>query len=405
MAVRSIAVVGASLAALRGVQALRRDGFDGDITVVGDEPYRPYDRPPLSKRVLTGDKPVDGTGLSNDEAIDALDVRWVLGRKATALDVAHRSITLDDGATVAADGIVLACGATPRTLPGTEGMGGVHVLRTRDDAAALLADLAAGPARVVVVGAGFIGSEVAASCRALGLDVTILEAAPIPLGRVLPAPLAEICADLHRDHGVDLRLGTAVDRIEAGDDGRVRRVHLADGGHVDADVVVVGIGVRPNTDWLVGSGLTLDDGVVCDATTLAAPGITAAGDVARWPNPRYGELMRVEHWDNAVHMGAHAATRLLVADAAAAEDFAPVPWFWSDQYDRKLQLGGRCGPLDEMVVIDGSLEERRFAALFRRDDQVIGVFGMNRAPVVALWQRRLIEGIGWTEALDLVAEG
>ena len=404
MTVRTIAVVGASLAALRGVQALRRDGYDGEITVVGDEPYRPYDRPPLSKRVLTGDKAVDGTGLSNDEAIDALDVRWVLGRSATALDASTRTLTLDDGATLTTDGIVLACGATPRTLPGTDGVGGVHVVRTRDDAGALRADLEAGPARVVVVGAGFIGSEVAASCRALGLEVTLLEAAPIPLGRVLPAPLGQLCADLHRDHGVDLRLGAGVEGIDVGDDGRVRRVRLADGGHVDADVVVVGIGVRPNTDWLVGSGLTLDDGVVCDATTLAAPGITAAGDVARWPNLRYGEVMRVEHWDNAVHMGAHAATRLLVEDAAA-EPFAPVPWFWSDQYDRKLQLGGRCGPLDEMVVIDGSLEERRFAALFRRDDQAIGVFGMNRAPVVALWQRRLIEGIGWSEALALVAEG
>ncbi|HSL59302.1 MAG TPA: FAD-dependent oxidoreductase [Acidimicrobiales bacterium] len=401
---RTIAVVGASLAALRGVQALRRDGYDGEITVVGDEPYRPYDRPPLSKRVLTGDKAVDGTGLSNDEAIDALDVRWVLGRSATALDASTRTLTLDDGATLTTDGIVLACGATPRTLPGTDGVGGVHVVRTRDDAGALRADLEAGPARVVVVGAGFIGSEVAASCRALGLEVTLLEAAPIPLGRVLPAPLGQLCADLHRDHGVDLRLGAGVEGIDVGDDGRVRRVRLADGGHVDADVVVVGIGVRPNTDWLVGSGLTLDDGVVCDATTLAAPGITAAGDVARWPNLRYGEVMRVEHWDNAVHMGAHAATRLLVEDAAA-EPFAPVPWFWSDQYDRKLQLGGRCGPLDEMVVIDGSLEERRFAALFRRDDQAIGVFGMNRAPVVALWQRRLIEGTSWSDALALVAEG
>lgn len=404
MTVRTIAVVGASLAALRGVQALRRDGYDGEITVVGDEPYRPYDRPPLSKRVLTGDKAVDGTGLSNDEAIDALDVRWVLGRSATALDASTRTLTLDDGATLTTDGIVLACGATPRTLPGTDGVGGVHVVRTRDDAGALRADLEAGPARVVVVGAGFIGSEVAASCRALGLEVTLLEAAPIPLGRVLPAPLGQLCADLHRDHGVDLRLGAGVEGIDVGDDGRVRRVRLADGGHVDADVVVVGIGVRPNTDWLVGSGLTLDDGVVCDATTLAAPGITAAGDVARWPNLRYGEVMRVEHWDNAVHMGAHAATRLLVEDAAA-EPFAPVPWFWSDQYDRKLQLGGRCGPLDEMVVIDGSLEERRFAALFRRDDQAIGVFGMNRAPVVALWQRRLIEGTSWSDALALVAEG
>jgi 3-phenylpropionate/trans-cinnamate dioxygenase ferredoxin reductase subunit len=233
----------------------------------------------------------------------------------------------------------------------------------------------------------------------------LLEAAPLPLGRVLPAQLGEVCADLHRDHGVDLRLGVGVDGVDTGDDGRVRRVRLADGAHVDADVVVVGIGVRPDTDWLEGSGLSLDDGVVCDATTLAAPGITAAGDVARWPNPRDGgELVRVEHWDNAIHMGGHAARRLLVDDADA-EPFDPVPWFWSDQYDRKLQLGGRCGPRDEVALVDGSFEERRFAVLFGRDDRVVGVFGMNRPPVVARWQRRIMDGISWSEALALVAEG
>lgn len=405
MTIRSVAVVGASLAGLRGVQALRRQGFDGDLTVVGAEPHPPYDRPPLSKAVLTGDKPVDGTALESPEQLDELDVRWVLGRRATALDAAGRVLTLDDGSTLVADGILLAGGAVPRTLPGTAGMTGVHVLRTRDDAAALRADLEAGPARVVVVGAGFIGSEVAASCRGLGLEVTLLEAAPVPLGRVLPTQLGEVCADLHRDHGVDLRLGVGVDGLDADDDGRVRRVRLADGGHVDADVVVVGIGVRPDTDWLEGSGLTLDDGVVCDATTLAAPGITAAGDVARWPNPRYGdEPIRVEHWDNAVNMGAHAALRLLVPDHEA-EPFAPVPWFWSDQYDRKLQLGGRCGPRDEVALIDGSFAERRFAVLFGRDDRVVGVFGMNRAPVVVRWQRQIIDGISWSEAMAQVAAG
>lgn len=391
--------MGASLAGLRAAQALRREGFTGRITVVGEEPDEPYDRPPLSKAYLVGDDPVAAV-RPPVAGLDQLDLTWRRGRRAEALDAGSRTITLDDGEVVGADGIVVACGASPRRLAEADGLAGVHVLRTVVDAAALRADLDRHRGRVVVIGAGFIGAEVAASCRARGHAVTIVEALSLPLARVLPESLGAWCADLHRANGVELVLGVGVDGIEADASGRARRVALGDGSAIDADVVVVGIGVAPNTAWLEGSGLRLENGVVCDATTLAAPGIVAAGDVARWPNPRYGEVMRLEHWDNAIEMGAHAGRRLL-ADDADAEEFAPVPWFWSDQYDRKIQLAGRCDPSDAVEVIDGDPRDGRFVALVGRGDELRGVFGVNRPAVVNRWRQRLLDGISWAEAAQL----
>jgi NADPH-dependent 2,4-dienoyl-CoA reductase/sulfur reductase-like enzyme len=405
-----IVVVGASLAGLRAAEELRAAGFDGTITVVGDEPHRPYDRPPLSKQVLAGDWGLDRIALTVacEGGLDALDLDWRTGTRAVGLDVAARRVTLAGGESLAYDGLVVATGAAPRTLPGTAGLGGVHTLRTLDDCLAVRADLDAGAHRVVVVGAGFIGSEVAATCRERGCDVTILEALPVPLGRALGDDIGAVMGGLHRDHGVDLRLGTGVDRMEGGD--RVERVRLADGSAIPADLVVVGIGVSPNTGWLAGSGLTVDDGVVCDATTLAAPGVVAAGDVARWPNRRFGELMRVEHWDNAIAMGEHAARRLLaeigVADGAgggAPMVYDPVPWFWSDQYDRKVQLAGRSSGADEVRVVDGSTGERRFAALYRRGDRLAGVLAMNRPRLVVTYRALVERGATWDEALALAA--
>ena len=211
--------------------------------------------------------------------------------------------------------------------------------------------------------------------------------------------LGTVFANLHREHGVDLRLGVGVAAISGGD--RVERVELADGSAVDCDVVVIGVGVKPNTEWLEGSGLTLEDGVVCDATCLAAPGVVAAGDVARWPNPLFDEVMRVEHWENAIEQGAHAA-RTLLADAAGGaggEPFAPVPWFWSDQYDRKLQLAGRPQADDEMLLVEGSFAERRFLALYGRKGRVVGVLGMNRPAHVVRYRARILAGMTWDEAL------
>ena len=264
------------------------------------------------------------------------------------------------GETIAFDGLIIATGARCRTMPGTEELSGVHVLRSLDDCLALRADFEATPQRVVVVGAGFIGAEVAATARGRGLEVTLVEALPTPLSRVLGDEMGRVCAEVHRDHGVDLRTAVGVDSIEG--DGRVERVVLSDGSTVDADVVVVGIGVIPNTEWLEGSGLQVGDGVLCDASCVAADRVAAAGDVARWPNELFGETMRVEHWDNAAQQGAHAARSLL---DAAVGPFTPVPWFWSDQYDRKIQLAGRVRGDDAVRVVAGSVEERRFAAILR----------------------------------------
>ncbi|HEU5149809.1 MAG TPA: FAD-dependent oxidoreductase [Iamia sp.] len=388
-----VVVVGASLAGLHAARALRRQGYDGTLTVVGDEPHLPYDRPPLSKQVLAGTWAPERTALLTARD-DDLDLTWALGRAATGLDPRARTVALDDGTDLPYDGVVIATGAAPRRLPGTDGLAGVHVLRSLDDAVALRADLDAGPARVVVVGAGFIGAEVAATARSRRLSVTLVEPLPVPLGRVLGGEVAETVAAVHRDEGVDLRLGVGVEAVEGGD--RVERVRLADGTTIACDVVVVGIGVTPNTGWLEASGLPLADGVVADATCRVGPGIVAAGDVARWPHPTYGEDLRVEHWDHAIAQGGHAAETLLAGDGA--RPFAPVPWFWSDQYDRKIMLAGRPAAAEEVRVVDGSLAERRFVALYRRGDQVVAALGMNRPAPLARWRMRLADGVSWAEA-------
>lgn len=397
MALQTVVVVGASLAGLRATEALRRDGFDGRIVLVGAEPHLPYDRPPLSKQLLAGEWEPQELVLRRapyDEL--ALDLR--LGVRATALDAAGKVLTLDTGEELAFDGALLATGATPRTLPRTPDLDGIFVLRTVDDALNLRARLDDHP-RVVVVGAGFIGSEVAATCRGRGLQVTVLEALPAPLVRGLGETLGMVCGELHRDHGVDLRLGVGVAAIEGA--GKVERVRLDDGSAVEADVVVVGVGVVPVTDWLEGSGLTLDNGVVCDETLLAAPGIVAAGDVARWPNPMFdGELMRLEHWTNAAEQGVAAARRLLVPDDGTPVPYAPVPFVWSDQYDRKIQTVGHYRGDDDMEVVHGTLEERRFVAIFGRAGRLVGALGFSMPAKVMQYRKMIEERASFEDALE-----
>ena len=398
MALDRIVIVGASLAGLRAAEELRSQGHGGAISIVGDEPHQPYDRPPLSKQVLTGAKPPESTALTAVAgSLDDLDLEWRLGTTATGLDLADQVVLLGGGERLPYDGLVLATGAAPRRLPGTDHIEGVHTLRTLDDSIAIGAALQATPRRVAVVGAGFIGAEVAASCRSLGIEVSLIEALPVPLERGLGATMGAVVAELHRDHGVDVRLGVGVVLIEGGD--RVERVRLTDGSVLEVDLVVVGIGVSPNTEWLEGSGVVIDNGVVCDETCLAAPGVVAAGDVARWPSRRFDEVMRVEHWDNAISMGTHAARTLLAG--AAAEPYDPVPWFWSDQYDRKIQLAGRAGPDDIVEVVAGRVEDRKFVALYGREGVVVGVLGMNQPAQVMRWRSLVEERAAWDDALQV----
>ena len=396
----SIVIAGASLAGTQAAQTIRRAGYDGRLVLVGDESHYPYDRPPLSKSYLVDDE-VDEERLRLRPTADpdALGIDWRLGNAAVGLDTEARSVTLSDGETLDYDGLVIATGARPRRLPsGEQHRPEIRELRTLDDARALRAALIGGRSQVVVCGAGFIGAEVAASARQRGHTVTLIDAAAAPLDRVLDRDAGMAVAELHRSHGVDVRLGVGVVGFETSndDDGAVTAVALSDGSTIPADLVVVGIGVVPNTDWLAGSGLTIDNGVVTDDTCLAAPGVVAAGDVARWPNRRFGgRLMRVEQWDNAVDMGMYVGKRLLVeiGDPSVPQDepiepFEPVPWFWSDQYDRKIQLAGLT--TDEPEVVQGSIAERLFVQTYTDDEgRLTGALCWNR-PRQAIQARQLI---------------
>jgi 3-phenylpropionate/trans-cinnamate dioxygenase ferredoxin reductase component len=386
-----VAIVGASLAGLHAAQSLRRQGFQGEIAVIGDEPHYPYDRPPLSKDFLAGTTDQEKLRLRPAADPAALGLEWLLGSRAVGLEISGPDggglVQVDHGPPVAFDGLIVATGARARPLPGPPPPVGVHLLRTLDDALALRAELDTQPGRVVVVGFGFIGAEVAATARDRGLEVSVIEAAEAPLTRVLDAEAGMAIADLHRGHGVDVRLGTGVAGLTEAQ-GRVSAVELSDGSSLPATVVVVGIGVIPNTEWLAGAGLTLDNGVVADETCLAGPGVVVAGDVARWPNPRFGQLMRVEQWDNAVEMGAYAGRRLLAWSLdEAIEPFGPVPWFWSDQYDRKIQLAGVAGA--EAEVVQGSLAEQRFVRVYHDDGAITGALCWNR-PRQAIMARELV---------------
>lgn len=395
---QTVAIVGMSLAGLRAAETFRREGFDGRIVAIGAEPHLPYDRPPLSKELLRGDWEPDQLVLRK-QGVEDLDLDWRLDARAVALHTAAREVELHDGERVSFDGLVIATGATPRRLPNQPNLAGLFTLRTLDDALALRELLDARP-KVVVIGAGFIGAEIAATCRTRGLEVTVLEMLPQPMVRGLGPELGAVIAGVHRDHGVDLRTGVSVEALLDDGAGQVRGVRLGDGSIVDADVVVVGVGVVPETDWLEGSGLTIDNGIVCDETCLAAPGIVAAGDVARWPNPLFdGASMRLEHWTNATEQGVHAARRLLGHEDA----FAPVPFVWSDQYDRKIQTVGVVSAADDVDVhiAHGSLDERQFVALFGRGGRLMGALGFNRPRFVMQYRRIISERGSWDDALQL----
>nr|WP_107911322.1 FAD-dependent oxidoreductase [Streptomyces chartreusis] len=382
-----ITVVGASLAGLSTVRALRTEGYDGGIVVVGEERHTPYDRPPLSKDFLKGAVDAGALALGDADEYADLDVQWLLGERAVRLDPATRSVVLAGGRQLRSDGVVVATGASPRTLPGTDGLTGVHTLRTLDDAEALRAELLDGSPRVVVIGAGFIGAEVASTARLLGLDVTVVEALDIPLERQLGREMGLVCSSLHKDHGVRLLSGTGVAGLVG--TGRVTGVRLVDGRLLPADVVVVGVGVRPNTDWLAGSGVRVDDGVVCDSgCSTDVPGVVAVGDVARCPNPFTGRHARIEHWSNATEQARTAARTLLTGVPAPAP--LTAPYFWSDQYGVRIQVAGYVAPGAEPEVVEGDVDSRTFTAVYRREGTPVAVLSLNQPKFFNRLRRTLV---------------
>ncbi|HEX9683801.1 MAG TPA: FAD-dependent oxidoreductase [Acidimicrobiales bacterium] len=410
----SVVVVGGGLAALRCCEALRRSGLRGPVRVIADEKVAPYDRPPLSKELLRGEWEPDRIALRGDSlapsSLDDLDLDLRLGVRATSLRVAGSAgtggtVELDDGSSIEGDAVVLATGASARPLPGAPDLDGLHMLRTLDDALAIRADLAARD-RLVVVGGGFIGAEVAASAHTLGLQVTILEALPVPLSRVLGDEMGTALAALHADHGVEVQTSVRVDGFVG--DGRVSGVEITRPDMstevVPAGVVVIGIGAVPNTSWLEGSGLTIDDGVRCDDALRAAPGVWAVGDVARWPNPLFGEEMRVEHWTNAVESALHVAAAVTAGPDTPPVPFAPVPYVWSDQYDDRIVHVGRNRADDRVVVLHGSIDERRFVAGYEREGRLVAALSLNDPRRLMRYRRLLADGSSWDDALALAAE-
>jgi NADPH-dependent 2,4-dienoyl-CoA reductase/sulfur reductase-like enzyme len=387
-----VVIVGTSVGGARTAEALRRRGFGGRITLIGAEPCLPYDRPPLSKAFLTGHAAEGDLALLDGERLDRLGLELRLGERAVAVDVPARQVRLASGEPVSFGAVVIATGSLPRRLPALEGWPGVHVLRTLDDALAIRAALAAG-ARVAVVGGGFIGAEVAWSSRVLGLEVTIIDPVPALMTRGLGPALGEVLAGRHADHGVRLRLGRSVARIEGS--GRVERLVLDDGSSLDADVVVVGIGADPAVGWLAGSGLAVDGGLCCDAwlRVRGTDSVYAVGDVARWPSSRYAAPLRLEHWTNA----GEAAVAVAAALTGTPAPFDPLPYVWSDQLGTRIQVFGQVRPGDELVYVEGGPDATEFVATSGGDGttQVVVALGARRAAL--RWERLLRSGLPWVD--------
>lgn len=379
-----VVVVGASLAGLRGAEALRSGGYDGPLTIVGDEPHRPYDRPPLSKHVLAGELDADATGLPQ---LVRLRARWRLGQAAVSLDRERQTLTLADGSTLPYEKLLIATGAQARTWPG-EGaeLANVFTIRTLEDARNLRAALALRPAQVLIVGAGLIGCEAASCCRDLGLRVTLVDPNPTPLARVLGTTIKATLSERMRAAGVDVRPNTKI-RALSGDAGRVRRAHLPGGTTFEADLVIVALGATRDLEWLAAAGLVADPGgLTCDgacrAMTVAGepdPDIYAAGDVARWPNSLYGGRPVVcEHWGNAVDQARHAAANIL-ARPSEQRAYSHLPTFWSSQFGFNIKLAGLTEGADELAIVHGTRASHRFLAVYGMAGRSIAAVSFDQA--------------------------
>jgi 3-phenylpropionate/trans-cinnamate dioxygenase ferredoxin reductase subunit len=360
-----IVLVGGGLAAARTAEQLRRSEYTGRITIVSDEVHLPYDRPPLSKEVLR--KEVDDVALKPREWYDEKDIILRLGSAVTGLDTAAQTVTLDDGTVLGYDELVIATGLVPRRIPAFPDLEGIRVLRSFDESMALR-EHASSAHHAVVIGAGFIGCEVAASLRSVGVDVVLVEPQPTPLASVLGEQIGELVARLHRDEGVDVRLGVSVAEVRG--QGHVDAVVLTDGTELTADLVVVGIGSRPATDWLEGTGIEVDNGVICDgAGRTSAPNVWALGDVASWRDAT-GHQARVEHWSNVADQARVVVPAMLGQDVPTN---VVVPYFWSDQYDVKIQCLGEPEATDVVHLVED--DGRKFLAYYERDGVLVGVVG------------------------------
>ncbi|MFD7754363.1 NAD(P)/FAD-dependent oxidoreductase [Streptomyces sp. NPDC059757] len=394
-----IVVVGASLAGLRAAETLRDQGFTGVLTMIGDEPYEPYDRPPLSKQALLGLESAEGTALPRRRDIDA---EWRLGVAAVGLDRAAKQVNLANGDTVPYDRLLITTGtkARPWFHPAEAALDGVFVLRTRDDAARLHRKLAAGPHRVLVVGAGFTGSEIASVCRERGLDVTVVERGPAPLVGALGGVLGAVAARMQRDHGVDLRCGVSITALEGDQGERLRRAHLSDGSAIEVDVAVVCLGAIRNTEWLAGSGVAAGPrGIACDAgcrvfdvNGIVTDDIYAAGDVARSPHPLFDyQFLSLEHWGNAVVQAQIAAHNMI----SAGPDRRPhlwVPMFWSVQFGVNIKSVGVPTLGDQLVIAQGALAEERFVAVYGYRGRVIAAASFDSGKWLGFYQQQVETG-------------
>lgn len=376
-----VVIVGASVGGIRAAQSLRADGYAGSITVVDGETHLPYDKPPLSKGFLSGSQSLDRLSLISEEHLSEAKIQLRLGVSAQRLDIASSEVILDDGERVEYDQLIIATGVRARPSP-WQATDGVHLLRTLDDSINLKADLESAKS-VVIVGAGFIGAEVAATAKHLGLDVTLVDPLLIPMGRVLGDEVGTRFIDLHHSKDVTTHFGTGVESISGirGD----LKVELSNGTVLTSDVVVVGIGAVPNDEWLASSGLLIDNGVVCDEYCRAVGQISifAIGDVARWYNPKHDKLVRVEHWTNAVDQATCVAHNIL--NPSDLRPYAPIEYVWSDQYDWKIQIAGVTADAVSQVSIEDSSDPKKFAAIYADESGIFcGVVTVN-------WPRALIE--------------
>jgi NADPH-dependent 2,4-dienoyl-CoA reductase/sulfur reductase-like enzyme len=402
-----IVIVGASLAGLRAAETLRKEGFAGHLTVIGDEPYPPYDRPPLSKQVLTGWVPAEHTTLPRLQALD--DVEWHLGVSATGLDLTSKHVRLADGQQVGFDRVLIATGTRARPWPNEAeaALDGVFVLRSRDDASRLRQRLTAGPRRVLVIGAGFTGSEIASVCRELGLPVTVTERGPAPLDGALGGVIGAIAAELQRQHGVDLRCGVTVRALEGDANGRLRRAYLSDGSTLDVDVAVAALGAVRNTEWLQDSGLAAGVwGVACDTgcrafdiNGIVTDDVFVAGDVARFPHPLYGyQLLTLEHWGNAVEQ-AEIAAHNMVSTQSERRPHISVPAFWSIQFGVNIKSVGVPPFADEVIIMQGSVKDHRFVAAYGHQGRVVAAVTFNQAKWLPFYQELIETAASFPPAL------